>query len=424
MNKSNIKSLFGNDYSITILKKVFMTFFNVMITALTIRALGPELRGQYTYNMNMMALIANFLSLGIQYAYSIERKNEKVPLEDLKAKYFAVNIKVLLFYLVIGIFLFAAFYDPTFSMIYLILPFNVIAGQIGNILLIEDIKYHSLIYMLSSCIYFVLTVIVFLFFKVNLTVVMLVNLLVFLFLAVLFLYKLKNKKYLFEIDLKYLGKIIKLGFIPMITAMLKMVNYNFDTIMLKHMGVDLAKIGYYSIAVALAGYIWYIPDIFKDVSFSKSAKEKSCDNICFSMRISNALTIFVILGIVVFGKIFITVMYGKDFINAYAVSLILILGTPAMGIFNIISPVFNVVGLAKFNFNILLKSAVSNIILNLLLIPLMGIEGAALASVVSYSICGVMMTRKFVAHFELSYKDVLLINANDIKRIKNKFKRG
>ncbi len=422
--KKYIGKVITNIYLITILKKMFMTVFNVVITALTVRLLGTSLKGEYAYIINLMSLAANFGGLGIQYAYAIERKGlDEAQVLYMEKKYFAINFQLMLLYLGIGITLFFTAESLSLKMLFLLLSANIAAGQLGNILLIEDYKFHSMAYMLSSVVYFILTVIIYTLQLCDLKIVLFVNFSVNLFQAVLFFSKVPFRDAILKGYGKDVKHIMKIGSIPMITAALKMVNYHFDTIMMKQMKVAYGDIGLYAVAVAIAGYLWYIPDIFKDVTFSKSARQDAWESVAFSMRVSNTCTLAIILGIFIFGKPFISFMYGSDFMTSYYVCLILVCGTPAMSVYNIISPLFTVNQMASYNFRTLALSAASNIVLNLGFIPLWGMYGAAAASVISYSVCGGAMLVKFVRSFHMPFGEVCLIKKKDMMQLKKKLKR-
>lgn len=110
--------------------------------------------------------------------------------------------------------------------------------------------------------------------------------------------------------------------------------------------------------------------------------------------------------------------YGAPFIPAYKVTIFIFLGIPAMSWFKIIYTLFNAQGRRKTSFFVLLLSACTNILVNYLVIPVLGIYGAALASVVSYSVCGII----FIFLYSRVSKDpvhkLILMRKSDIKVLK------
>ena len=65
--------------------------------------------------------------------------------------------------------------------------------------------------------------------------------------------------------------IFGLSFITMVMTLLININYKVDVIMLKNK-VSNSQLGLYTTGTGLANYIWIIPDAFKNVLFSKTAK--------------------------------------------------------------------------------------------------------------------------------------------------------
>ena len=157
--------------------------------------------------------------------------------------------------------------------------------------------------------------------------------------------------------------------------------------------------------------------------FAKTSNSDSIDQIVKCLKISFYAILLVILGVISLGKIFIVVMYGKEFIKSYGVTVLLFLGVPAMAWFKIISTLYLAQGKRYFYLISLLISVVLNFVANLIMIPKLSIYGAALASIISYTICGGIFLFDFIRIYKVKIKDVFLINKNDIKVLTNIVKR-
>ena len=53
-------------------------------------------------------------------------------------------------------------------------------------------------------------------------------------------------------------------------------------------------------------YVWLIPDAFKDVVFSRVAREEKSASIPFAIKCSIIILIAMVVGFSLFGKVFIT----------------------------------------------------------------------------------------------------------------------
>ena len=82
---------------------------------------------------------------------------------------------------------------------------------------------------------------------------------------------------------------------------------------------------------------------------------------------------------------------------------------------------FNARGKQKVSFWILLLSVIINIVMNFIFIPVYGIIGAAFASVLSYSVCGLLFTYIFMREFNVKIHHLVLIDRNEILRLKRVF---
>ena len=148
------------------------------------------------------------------------------------------------------------------------------------------------------------------------------------------------------------------------------------------------ELGIYSISLALASLIIYIPNSFNSVLFSYTSKNET-RNKNFTKFSNYYLMIFLIIFIfliLIFGKKFIEFFYGDEFISAYSILLFLL---PAL-FFDSLSRIkvnyFKSNNSAFILNSISLISLILNIILLFFLIPNYGLIGAALSSSTSYTV--------------------------------------
>lgn len=411
-----IQKLLNNDYSLSMIKKFIMMVLGLITSALTVRALGLNLRGQQTYILNMENMLMLVLGLGIHNSYSVLRKKGH-NVDELKRKYFNFCSTLFILYLLISVFALLFFPEELLPLVFLLTTFNIFAGQLGNIYMIENFKGHGILYTLNTVFNLGIVAIVYFVFPQNLIAVLSTYVLTYIFIIIGCMYALHIIPNPFAIDLAFAKKMICLGFVPMMIGLLNVMNYNFDTVMLKGMSVSYEEIGLYSIGTTLAGYLWLLPDVFKDISFSRSAKGNAVESICFSLRISNSITILLMLLILIFGKFIIFILYGGEYVPAYQVTLLILLGVPALGIYKIISPIYISDSRSQIVFLSLLVSVVTNIILNFIFISYYSIMGAAVASLISYSICGLYILFDFKQRYQLQYRNLFILNKSDINQI-------
>ena len=158
-----------------------------------------------------------------------------------------------------------------------------------------------------------------------------------------------------------------------------------DRIMINMM-IDSAATGYYSAAVHITNLSAFVfsaivtsarPSIFKGKSVSEEKFEKLLSQL-YSVIIYGALLQGIVMTI--FATPIISLLYGREFLPAVNSLRIVVWYTA----FSYIGGVRNIWMLAeskqKYILPINLCGAVANVVLNYFLIPVMGIEGAAIAS--------------------------------------------
>lgn len=169
-----------------------------------------------------------------------------------------------------------------------------------------------------------------------------------------------------------------------------------DRIMIKLM-IDDASTGYYSAAISCAGLTSFVFSAVID-SFRPQILESYQENIFhFEKNVSRlyAIVIYLALGqsvfMTLFSKIIIGVLYGDAYVPAVTALQIVVWYTT----FSYIGSVRNIWILAeqkqKYLWIINLSGAIINVILNYILIPILGINGAAVASLATQIFANVII---------------------------------
>jgi O-antigen/teichoic acid export membrane protein len=129
------------------------------------------------------------------------------------------------------------------------------------------------------------------------------------------------------------------------------------------------------------------------------------------------ITAFPSLGILLFGKVFIELLYGAAYLPACEALYLLIPGTMAMGVYKILTR--NFISRNKQQVAIVagLTGLVVNVGLNFILIPRIGIAGAALATTSSYTITSLILLFFFLKESDFRLRDLLLIRNSDFTQL-------
>lgn len=214
---------------------------------------------------------------------------------------------------------------------------------------------------------------------------------------------LKNKyKITFKIDLKKYKneslEIVKKGITYALPLFVIGLNYSVDLLILDFY-VDKSSVGIYAVGVTLAVLIWQLPTILNLLIFSYSVSTK--DEKQFSINLWNKtkllmlilIPITIILTFVL--KYLIPLLYGESFIGSYEVIIYLMPGVYFMIAFKLLNGDLAARGYPQIAFYIFSFGAIINILLNIYLIPIYNIEGAAIASSMSYIFCSIVFIFKY-----------------------------
>lgn len=108
-------------------------------------------------------------------------------------------------------------------------------------------------------------------------------------------------------------------------------------------------------------------------------------------RVVLSLTLPVVVIFLLFGKLFLKLVYGAEFIPAYGPLCIIALGQLVNSITGSVALLLNMTGHEQDTARGMTIAAVSNIVLNLVLVPLWGLTGAALASAITLTAWNILL---------------------------------
>lgn len=416
------QKLINNLYVYSVIAKIIGVATGFLYSILYSRFLGAELRGEASVIINIATIVSLVMCLGIYQAYPYFRKN-KINLEELYISYINKVLGLFLVYF-FGCIAFALYLpiSKDLKIALILMPFIMGTKELNYVVLIERPRLRNTASIILNLIDIVILAILMLFTSANYFIC-------FAFLItkeiLYFSIAFKNLKVRFfslRPTLKGIFPYIKFGIVPMITVILMEINYKIDILMLNG-NVSMADIGIYSLGVQLAERLWLIPDAIKDILLSKLTKGKGPIEVAKSIRISLLMIIISIVFAIFLGKPFITIFFGKEYSGSYKIMLTILVSIISMVFYKMVYS-YNVAnGMRYVNMIILGITALTNVILNYALIPLMGNLGAATASLTSYSVCGIVFLIYFHKRTGLSYYDILIMKKSDIEVFKRFFQK-
>lgn len=218
---------------------------------------------------------------------------------------------------------------------------------------------------------------------------------------------------LFKAELRY-GMIVYMG------ALFAFLHYRIDQILIKAM-LGIEALGVYSISVTLAELLFLIPI---SVTSALTGKLYNTEDPAQGRRITAQtvkLTLYVCGFFAALGmaaSFLIPVFYGVAFKGAVSSTIILLAGVTFASVAKVSSPYFFTQGRPVVHLIITFATLLLNGGLNLLLIPQLGINGAALASSVSYFCYGSYYLGVFLKVEKFSFRELFALSPADFKLLK------
>lgn len=206
------------------------------------------------------------------------------------------------------------------------------------------------------------------------------------FMLLIIYYHDKGKKLVFS---KPVAKKMIYQSYPFIIAGLMISIYGqIDKIMLRHM-LDFSAVGLYSAAITITGLWFFIPSAIIDSARPIILEAKLNSQNLYEKRLTQLYASLIYLSlafgiiITVLGKYIVYFLYGKDFLGATD-ALVISIWYCAFSLMGSANNIYLLTeGKTRFAQWICVIGALINILLNALMIPLWGIKGAAIATLLT-----------------------------------------
>lgn len=419
------KKIINNEYLYSVIAKVLGLLIAIVVSAITARCFGAELKGIMSVVENDVTLYSVFLGLGIYQAYPFFRKQEP----DILSTYVNNISSLFILYEIIAVAVASImiFYKINIylAIAIMLMPVDAYIKQLNYIVLVEHPRRRNTSSLIISLSEIVLLIVIWIFWSASVVSVLTYYVCTVVANLIISYINMRYNPFRIRFSLRRILEFIKFGFVPMLVYLCMSINYKIDIQMLKLFdNVSYADIGIYGTGVALASKIWLIPDAIKDILLSKLVKDgKDEQEVAKVIRISVFVCTLSILALVALGKWAILLLYGPEFELAYYVMLIMLVGVEGMIFYKMVYS-YNVSrGKRMINLIFLGLAAIANVIGNLIFIPLYGILGAALMSVISYLLCGVCFLIYFHRVSRIPIRHIVFLQKEDARMLKNFFKK-
>lgn len=374
---------------------MIMGFFTTWCLA---RLLGKEGYGDFTYIFSWLTLIGGLATIGLDVL--LVRQIAQYQAKKL----FAYNKGIIIFSLVlviglttlltfIGIQLTAVLYlqialltIPCVALLQLLQAIfrgqkHIIIGQVGELL----VKPATFLLLLATAYWYTSM-------TLSLLQVIILNLVSYVLALVVSSILAWQKLTLPTIEPTYDFKNwMKGGLSFFVLSALGLLNVRTDVLMIGWL-IGTEDLGVYNIALRLSD----LPKLFLLVLnvalaplitelYTKNDLQQLQQLLKQSIRWVLVLSLPLIIVLLIFGKLILS-WWGDDFIIAYSCLVLLCIAQGVNIACGAVANVLNMIGYERFTFIGLSISMITNVLLNLFLIPSYGIEGAAIATMISIAV--------------------------------------
>jgi O-antigen/teichoic acid export membrane protein len=237
-----------------------------------------------------------------------------------------------------------------------------------------------------------------------------ISLTTFLFSVGYAVFALHEKPKLYYLDRKKLWEIVSFGAAILLQAVVNQVNNNVDNIILGACVTEKAVITMYSSALSIYAVYnslvsviasFFLPQATRLINKNASGEELT-DFVIAPGRFQALLAVACILGFALFGRNFISIWIGAKYMDAYWVTLMLMIPVTVPLVENTMIPVLDASLKRIYRSVTLVIMAVLNVVLSLLLVSALDFWGVAIGTVASLVIGhGFLMNIYYAKTFNL-----------------------
>jgi O-antigen/teichoic acid export membrane protein len=434
-NDHDLKTLFINFLS-TFGRQLFAGIVGLAISVIIARFYGPHGNGVFAVTLLLPNILAIFLNCGIGPANVYFLGSNQADIKEVIQVNFFYGLSLSFFGLTVGIpvllskgeLIFPGIDSALLIMALFTFPMVLVTGLFSSIFHgLQDFRSYNKILIVQPTLFLGFLVPIVLLENHSLDILvgthMLVSLTVLIYTSVLI-----RKLHLSSTNEKsgttgYGRKAVGYGWKVQLGNLFGFANYKID-MFLVNLLLNASSAGIYVIAVTLAEKLWIISNAVSTVLLPRLSElwldeEKRRNLTPFVSRLVFLVTLIGCIALAVIAHPLIVLVFGADYAVGVTPLLLLLPGIAVIGAARVWANDIAARGLPEINMYISFLTLVINVSCNLFLIPRFGLEGAAMATTISYIVCAVSTLTVYIRLTSNSWASVLFVNMADIAKLKN-----
>ncbi|MBU8771497.1 flippase [Cytobacillus oceanisediminis] len=414
----------------TLTRQISGILLGLLASIIIARSLGPEGNGLYQLIVLLPTTLMTLLNFGVGTSSVYYVGQNKYEIKDIIKTNTASGIVLSLVSIIIGFVTVMFFSDKFFEgvpqdylyIILMIMPLLML-NEFYLVIFqgVQDFKsYNSLALLRQLAALLSLVLFIFLL-QIGLvgTVIAFTVGVITQFTVTLFLFKksLKTNLLAGKISRDYFKDSFSFGFKAHFSNVLSFINYRAD-IYLISMFLNPAAVGLYGVAVSIAERLWIVSQSISSVLYPviSSSNDIESKNKLTSIISRNVLFFSILAGIVFYfvSDLIFRILFGAAYDESSDILKMLLPGIILFSVDRILSNDLAGRGKPELNMYTSIFTVVSNIILNFVLIPKIGIAGAAVSTSVTYSLSTIIKIVLYKRETGVAYSKLVLLQKEDM----------
>lgn len=386
------------------------------------RYLGPSQYGLLSYVVSFAGLFGIFASLGIDSILSRELIKTPEKRDELLGSGFILKLVgslFAIFLIIITLFFLKTNYLTSslillFSLSFIILSFGVIDNYFqANVWAQKTVKIQ-----ITSLIVTNILKLIFIYYHVSLfwfVIIYSIDATILISGLILTYKKMGLHIYKWKFDNPTIKMLLKNSWPLILSGIAISVYLRIDQVMITNM-IGTTANGIYSVATKISEVWYFIPSIICTSLFPAIINARKTDKAIYEKRITRLYSLMIYLSLVIaifissFAGTIVSNLFGHDYLGAINVLKIQIWAGVGIFLGYAMTQYLIAENYTKIFFAVTLLGAVSNVLLNLILIPKYGIAGSAWATLIAYSVAtfSIVIFRKSRRQILLMFKSLFI----------------
>jgi len=426
-----VKKIIAPTIGITFLVQLVVFLIGTGNNVIISRLLGPEYLGILAIIIVTVEIVYRLVNPGMDISAIYFISNKRFEFKEYVNTYFinsvfiiAVGILILFLLSQIGsITIFSSVIKLNFlNDFFLLIVFYFIAFLLFDFgvklpLGLEKFNEYNKIQLFKPIILFVLLVVSSFLFKTNLSEVVLIISVSFIIPA--FFYW----RFALPINFSWRKdpamKSFRFGIKIMFGNLLQYLNYRADILLVSFFLTQL-EVGWYYVCVIIGERLLFLTQATSTILFpSASNSEEQREKTPILSRLNFAVVFAAAFVVGISAYWLIPFLFSEQYINSVLPLIILLPGIISLSVSKILSADFVSRGLPQYSLYVSLLNFCLNFILNIILIPKIGIAGAALSSTFSYTAALFLQVYFYQSLTKIKLSELILVRSGDFKKLKS-----